>query len=296
MTSSRDREIARQKQVRQAQKNQEATDRQRRNRLIGGGLLAAALVLGGGFFIVNALASDTGDSTNPTADASPSTSAAPVNCEKPKTVQTQAKQYPNGPEGIVLADATLGLKIESNCGPFEIQFDAKGAPKNTEAMIFLANTGAPIFKEPGNDKSEVLQVQGYFDDTPCHRLTTEGIFVLQCGDPTGTGSGSPGFTTADEGLPPDLKEGENGTVIYPRGTVAMANSGPNTNGSQIFIVYKDSPLSPDYVVLGTISKGLEVIDTVAKAGVAGGGADGKPAEQIVLTKVLSFETREVGAP
>lgn len=294
MTSSkRERELARQKQVRQTQKNTESSERQRRNRLVGGGLLAAALVIGGGAFAVNALGSS--DSST-TPDASATSSAAPTNCEKTPKLQTTAGQYPNGPEGITLAKAVLGLKIETNCGPIEMNFDSTGAPKNTEAMIFLANTGAPLLNVPGDNKSGTKDVQGYFDNTPCHRLTTSGIFVLQCGDPTGTGSGKPGFTTPDENLAPGLKKAGNGNVIYPRGTVAMANSGPNSNGSQFFIVYKDSPLPPNYVVLGTITKGIEVIDKVAKAGVVGGGTDGAPQEAIALTKVLSFETRELGAP
>jgi cyclophilin family peptidyl-prolyl cis-trans isomerase len=127
-------------------------------------------------------------------------------------------------------------------------------------------------------------------------LTTDGIFVLQCGDPTGTGTGSPGYTTPDENLEAvaaDFEDAGNGQVIYPRGTIAMANSGPNTNGSQFFIVYKDSPLAPAYTVVGQLTKGLEIIDAVAAEGVAGGAADGKPAQALELEKVLSFERRQV---
>lgn len=90
-----------------------------------------------------------------------------------------------------------------------------------------------------------LADKGFFDNTKCHRLTTEGIFVLQCGDPEGTGKGGPGYTIADENLDALGKADQNGQVVYPAGTVAMANTGqPGSGGSQFFLVYKDSPLAP----------------------------------------------------
>ena len=116
----------------------------------------------------------------------------------------------------------------------------------------------------------------YFDDTPCHRLTTAGISVLQCGDPTGTGRGGPGYTFADENL-----EG----ASYPRGTVAMANGGPDTNGSQFFLVYADTQLPPSYTPFGTITKGLDVLEQVAEAGSddSSGTGDGKPKLTVQIT-------------
>ncbi len=116
----------------------------------------------------------------------------------------------------------------------------------------------------------------YFDDTPCHRLTTQGISVLQCGDPTGTGSGGPGYSFADENL-----EG----ATYPRGTVAMANAGADTNGSQFFLVYGDSSLPPQYTPFGVITEGLEILDEVAAAGSdeSNGAGDGKPVLPVQIT-------------
>ena len=134
-----------------------------------------------------------------------------------------------------------------------------------------------------------LDKAGYYDNTPCHRLTTgEGLKVLQCGDPTGTGSGGPGYTINDEpptGLAPAPSGG--GTVIYPRGTVAMAKTyAPNSGGSQFFLVYADSTLPPDYTVFGTMGKdGLTVVDKIAQGGSddSMGPGDGKPKTPVTIT-------------
>lgn len=126
-----------------------------------------------------------------------------------------------------------------------------------------------------------LAEQGFFDDTACHRLTTENIFVLQCGDPTGTGMGGPGYSFADE---------LSGSETYPAGTLAMANAGPDTNGSQFFMVYEETPLPASYTVFGTIdSAGLEILAEVADAGTAEGGPDGAPATEVVIESVEPVE-------
>ena len=122
----------------------------------------------------------------------------------------------------------------------------------------------------------------YFDQTECHRLTTVGFFVLQCGDPTATGTGGPGFKFKDENLP----KGPSSANVYKAGTVAMANSGPDTNGSQFFIVYKDSPLPPSYSVWGQVVAGLPIVKTISEAGVVGGSADGKPAQRVVIKQAV----------
>jgi peptidyl-prolyl cis-trans isomerase B (cyclophilin B) len=114
-----------------------------------------------------------------------------------------------------------------------------------------------------------LAERGYFDQTHCHRLTTQGIYVLQCGDPTGTGSGGPGYEFPDENL---------AGATYPAGTVAMANAGPNTNGSQFFFVWKDTTLSPAYTPFGRVVGGLDVLKKIAAAGEddQNGTGDGYP--------------------
>jgi peptidyl-prolyl cis-trans isomerase B (cyclophilin B) len=113
---------------------------------------------------------------------------------------------------------------------------------------------------------------------------------LQCGDPKGDGTGGPGYQFANEyptdQYPPNDPKAQD-PVLYPRGTLAMANAGPGTNGSQFFMVYKDSQLPPQYTVFGTIqADGLATLDKIAKAGVAGGGDDGAPAQEVTITSLL----------
>jgi peptidyl-prolyl cis-trans isomerase B (cyclophilin B) len=134
--------------------------------------------------------------------------------------------------------------------PIDITLDPSTAPCTVNSIAFLA--GAK-----------------YFDNTKCQRLTTQGRVVLQCGDPTGTGSGGPGYSFADE---------LSGSEKYPAGTVAMANAGPNTNGSQFFLVYADTSLPPSYTVFGRITAGLAVLQREARGGAVSqnGPGDGPP--------------------
>lgn len=158
-------------------------------------------------------------------------------------------------------------------------------PPDRAGVARLTVDGAPvtIALEPEAAPCAVtslahLAQAGYFDGTQCHRLTTSATLrVLQCGDPTGTGSGGPGYQFADENL-----DG----ATYPAGTVAMANAGPGTNGSQFFLVYADSELPPSYTVLGTITEGLDVVTGIAERGTGDGGADGAPAEPVTIDDLV----------
>jgi peptidyl-prolyl cis-trans isomerase B (cyclophilin B) len=158
---------------------------------------------------------------------------------------------------------------------------------NKAQIIFTTNQGEIIIEtlpslapQTVNALSALAQ-KNYFDNTICHRLTTEVIFVLQCGDPTGTGTGGPGFNIPDENLPEPIENN------YPAGTVAMANAGPGKSGSQFFLVYQDTTLGADYTIWGTITSGLEIVQTIASAGVIDGGPDGAPATGVTIesTKV-----------
>ena len=163
---------------------------------------------------------------------------------------------------MTIDKADYTAKIVTNCGTITIKLDGKAAPHTVNSFAFLAS-------------------KHYFDNTPCHRLTTSGIYVLQCGDPTGTGTGGPGYQFGDENLDAFGKAGSGGTVTYPAGTLAMANAGPGTNGSQFFLVYKDSPLSPNYTPFGQIVSGLDVVQKIAAAGSNPPG-DGSPKQPVVI--------------
>jgi peptidyl-prolyl cis-trans isomerase B (cyclophilin B) len=130
------------------------------------------------------------------------------------------------------------VEFYTSQGMITVRMNTSAAPCTTYSFRFLAS-------------------QGYYNQTHCHRLTTQGIYVLQCGDPTGTGSGGPGYAFNDENLT---------GATYPAGTVAMANAGPNTNGSQFFFVWKNTTLSPDYTPFGTVIGGMNVLRRIAAAG------------------------------
>lgn len=126
-----------------------------------------------------------------------------------------------------------------------------------------------------------LAAQDYFDGTPCHRVTTSATLkVLQCGDPSGTGRGGPGYEFGLENVD---------DARYPAGTVAMARSAgdPESNGSQFFLVYDNSELPPDYTVFGKITDGLDVLTNIAERGTADGSDDGEPAEPVTLDDLVT---------
>lgn len=189
----------------------------------------------------------------------------------PETVSCTYEEQGEAPEGItppeqtdeVSTTGTVNIDLATNQGPIGMELDRTVAPCTVNAMEHLAENN-------------------YFDETVCHRLTTSGIFVLQCGDPTGSGAGGPGFQFANE-YPTDEADETTQSVIYPRGSIAMANAGRDTNGSQFFLNYQDSPLPPEYTYFGQISEeGLETLDAIAEIGVEGGAGDGAPAEEVTI--------------
>jgi peptidyl-prolyl cis-trans isomerase B (cyclophilin B) len=205
---------------------------------------------------------------------SPAISAAPK-VNPPTCAKSTA--LPHAPIKVIQPSKNLKvlpqtITFTTNCGDIVVETVGNKAPVTITALTALARAG-------------------YFNQSLCHRLTTQGLFVLQCGDPTARGTGGPtgwkGYI--DENLPVGK------TMTYPAGTVAMANSGPNTNGSQIFFVYGDSALRPNYTVWGKITSGLDILIAIASVGAVqpdGKGkyvyaGDGYPVQLVAIEKVTA---------
>ncbi|UGY90395.1 peptidylprolyl isomerase [Streptomyces gobiensis] len=245
-SEQRRKQLAQQKLARQEQRRAAARRKARiRNSAIAGGLV---LVLAAG--IVYATGALGGDRNDDGEKDSGDTKASSDLCEKPAKGEPNGKQWKKEPKMAIDTSASYVMNLETTCGDIGIKLDAAKAPRTVNSFNFLA----------GN---------GYFDHTRCHRLVDQGIYVLQCGDPTGTGQGGPGYTIPDENLKdPKVKD-----KVYPAGTVAMANTynaqtgkGRNTGGSQFFLVYEDSPLPPDYTPFGTVNTGMDVLRKIAEEG------------------------------
>ncbi len=185
----------------------------------------------------------------PSESAAPAAPASGGPCKPSAAVGSQPKDV--GAPNDVLPAKSYTFNLKTNCGDIEITADAVKAPITVSTLAFLAKGG-------------------FYNGTICHRLTTQGLFVLQCGDPTATGGGGPNFTFKDENLPAQADNN------YPAGSVAMANSGPNTNGSQFFLVYADTTLGANYTLWGKITKGLDIVKSIAEYGTADGSGDGAP--------------------
>ena len=185
--------------------------------------------------------------TDPSTDETTSENA--VSCEYVEGGQA-AKEVDLPPSESTVS-GEVKVVFETTLGDIPATLDADATPCTVSSFVSLAE-------------------QGFFDDSPCPRMATSASFgILQCGDPTGTGSGGPGYSVADE---------LTGEETYDAGTLAMANAGPDTNGSQFFMVFNDSPgLTPDYNVFGTVDPaGLKLLTDAAKKGddgshPAGGG-------------------------
>jgi len=196
-----------------------------------------------------------------------------ANCQYPPSAEQPSKHVNPPRHGRVPTDPA--------------QVSASMVTSQGHIGLLLANNESPCTV---NSFASLAQ-QKFFDGTQCHRLTASPTSaVLQCGDPGGDGTGGPGYQFANEYPTDQYKPGDpaaHDTVTYPRGTLAMANSGPNTNGSQFFMVYKDTQLLPEYTIFGAIQQdGLATLDKIAKGGVAGGGQDGPPATQVTIKSVL----------
>jgi peptidyl-prolyl cis-trans isomerase B (cyclophilin B) len=186
-------------------------------------------------------------------------------CRYTPSGQPAAKENGGLPDANPAAGpATRVATLKTSAGTVVVSLAAKAAPCTVNSFVHLATAK-------------------FFNGTSCHRLTTAGIFVLQCGDPTGSGTGDPGYKFLTENQPTGK------TPPYPAGTVAMANSGsPDSNGSQFFIVYQDTTLPADYTVFGTVTTGLQFVQAVAAKGSnnANGSGDGAPKQKVTIQSVV----------
>jgi peptidyl-prolyl cis-trans isomerase B (cyclophilin B) len=263
-STKREKELARQRAARQAARRAERDRRRKQRTAMVASVIAVLLVLGLAGFATVAMRDNTpgqddqlaSEETPDAADPSEAPSEPPAEPEgegatltEPAVVgdctyrpdgQASRPVQPPAVEDIV-REGTRQATIRTSQGDLALELLAAEAPCTVGSFASLAR-------------------QGFYGDTPCHRLVTEGIFVLQCGDPDGTGTGGPGYQFDEENL-----EG----ATYPRGTVAMAKTAaPGTSGSQFFLVFQDTPLPPEYTPFARITGGLEVLDAVAAAGAA----------------------------
>jgi cyclophilin family peptidyl-prolyl cis-trans isomerase len=247
-SKQRERELARQRWERQQRARAEAKRRSRRRQQIIGSALAVIVIIGGIFYLVKPFSSD----------KSPSASDSATCTYTPKTNEKSgSRPLPGLPTSTAAKTGAPTVAITTNQGEIDIQLDPTKAPCTVHSFLHLAQTG-------------------FFNDTTCHRLLTgDAGKVLQCGDPTGTGTGGPGYQFADENL---------AGATYKKGTVAMANSGPNTNGSQFFMVYGDSSFPPSYTPFGQITAGQDILEKIAKGGVTGQSKD-QPKTKVEIKSV-----------
>ena len=273
MTSTRERQqraAARARLAQQMAERREAARKRRQTQAAVGAGVALLLIAGGVFWAVTAFSGD--DDGPPAAAAAPEPTGEPVPGEcvwnevPPDQVTDQVVDVGLPPAGVAPQSGTQVMTVATSFGAVEVTMDLAQSPCTAASFTHLAE-------------------QEFFDGTKCHRMFPG---MLQCGDPTAKGDGyretdgrgGPSYRFPDENLP--VAE----TPPYPAGVVAMANSGPDTNGSQFFFIYEDVQLSPDYSVVGTVTSGMDVLAEATEAGHDGafdpspGG--GHPTNDIVI--------------
>jgi peptidyl-prolyl cis-trans isomerase B (cyclophilin B) len=271
----RQRKLARERYARQQARRSQRAQRWRVVSIVAG-VSVAVVALGAGSYVAFAsggsggkpAAAATKPAATPTAAATPTPSASPTAslAAEPAThcaytpSGTPARKVGIPPAKPHYKGKTYLANIKTNRGTIVVDLLNSKATCTVNSFLYLAS-------------------KNYFSNTPCHRLTTAGIYVLQCGDPTGKGTGGPGYQFANENT---------AGAQYVQGTVAMANAGPGTNGSQFFLVYRNSTTLPaNYTPFGKIVSGLGIIQNVAKAGSdnANGTGDGHPKEKVTIESV-----------
>ncbi|MEU8069745.1 MULTISPECIES: peptidylprolyl isomerase [unclassified Micromonospora] len=273
MTSTRDRQraAARAKLEREMAERAGRARKRRQTQAIVGAAAVLVLVVAGTVWLATSLGGDDDEQ-----QAGGATGAGSVQCaytEVPKEGRPPQIKDVGLPPAQQAGKGTQTLTIDTNLGQITAKIDRAKVPCTAGSFTHLTE-------------------KGFYNNTKCHRLVTEGIKVLQCGDPSATGKGwrdtdgigGPSYNLAEENLPTDKRP------PYPEGVIAMAKSNqPGSTGSQFFIVYGDSPLDPNYTVLGTITDGMDVVKQVAAAGDDGAFAKqaggGHPKKEITMTKV-----------
>lgn len=289
MTKAQDRARERRRADRMAAKIASKEAESARNRVVAAVVIGVLVLVTGFVWLAGSLANRDADpsaaptgtgetvveptatpSATQTTSATPSssTSTAPAlakGCVAPPEPQANAKVITTAPDPTAVKGKTVTGVLKTTCGDIGLTLFADKAPLAVSSFTQLA-------------------AEDYWAPSPCHRLVTENIYVLQCGDPTGTGGAGPGYTFTVENAPKDF--------TYPRGTLAMARqTDPNTNGGQFFIVFKETQL-PDtngYTIFGEVSDGMDIVDRIAKGGVAADGV--APALPI---SILSVDTTVKG--
>jgi peptidyl-prolyl cis-trans isomerase B (cyclophilin B) len=249
-------------------------ERAKRRRIWGVSITVGVVIVAVGlvYWLVNLGPDDSEAATSTDDTTAPNTTDGPCGYAKdPSGAPSKDVGTPDDPAETP-GTGTVTMTLKTSQGDIPVALDREKAPCTVQSIVHLVT-------------------EKFYDNTPCHRLTaSEGLKVLQCGDPDGTGGGGPGYTIPDE-LPTDLPAGPTGpdgtpTSIYQRGVVAMANAGPNTGGSQFFLVYGDSTLAPNYTVFGTMdAAGLATLDQIAAGGITPGERgeqDGAPATPVTI--------------
>jgi peptidyl-prolyl cis-trans isomerase B (cyclophilin B) len=250
-----------------------------RDKQVFGVILAVILILGAVIAVPQLI--DRSSSPTPAAEATTPGDAATTGaggllagqtlaegCTAPPALQPEPKSFTDVPDKATAAGKTWVATVSTTCGDLTFELDGTKAPQTVASFMHLAN-------------------EGYWAPSPCHRITTEGIFVLQCGDPTGSGSGGPGYTFGIENAPAD--------GAYPAGTLAMARTAdPNSNGGQFFITYKDSALPTEgggYSIFGKVTEGLDIVEKIAANKALDTPADGAPVSPISILSVSVTEKK-----
>ncbi|WP_280317885.1 peptidylprolyl isomerase [Nocardia wallacei] len=263
MPSNEQRRQAAKRKLERRLARQAERARKRKRLAIAGSALGVVVVVAAGIGIyyltrddeqAAAAGPDTSQSETPQAPPPPEPQAKPatVGCAYRDSGAPAAKPVQKPKEADVSSTEKHTVAVQTNQGPIGITLNAGESPCTVNSFVSLVN-------------------QGYYNGTPCHRLSTKGLKMLQCGDPTGEGKGGPGYVFDNE-YPTDQFDQQElainpSPVRYERGVVAMANGGPGTNGSQFFLVYGDSQLAPGYTIFGTIDEaGLQTLDKIAAAG------------------------------